>query len=108
MPKPQVIKNPFFLLLSLVGFAFVVTVCAYWLMSLAVIRDPLEAEPRSGLLGFLESHGTSLLIWEVGSLIVLCLAAMVTDDFWTRFWQSRSEKNSINSEGAQADESHTG
>ncbi len=107
MPRPQIIKNPFYLLLSLVGFAFVVTVCAYWLMSLAVIRDPLGESPRDGLLGFLEEHGTALLISEVAALMVLCLAAIATDDFWMRIWDRRNQDTTTNPEGTQTDESHS-
>lgn len=100
MPRPQLLRNPFYLLLSLVGFVFVVTVCAYWLMSLAVIRDPLGNEPRVGLLGFLEQHGTLLIVIEVAALLVLCVAAMATDDFWMR----RAEGKSPGSENSTTDE----
>lgn len=93
MPRPQIIKNPFYLLLALAGFAFVITVVAYWLMSLAVIRDPLSENPRDGLFSFLEAHGTSLLIGEVIGLVVLSLAAMVTDDFWMRLWERKDQRS---------------
>ncbi len=93
MPRPQIIKNPFYLLLSVAGFLFVVTVVAYWLMSLAVIKDPLGENPRDSLFSFLEAHGTSLLVGEVTALIVLSLAAMLTDDFWMRLWQRKDDQS---------------
>jgi hypothetical protein len=73
--------NPFYALLLVAGLAFVVTACAYGVMTYLGTRGQV---PESGLLVFLARHGVWLLLVEVAVVFVAGIAAMLTDNFWTR------------------------
>jgi hypothetical protein len=88
--------NPFYPLLVVAGTAFCITACAYGLMAMRSLRPhqagpaakagAAQVEPRGPhpLMTFLERHGTSLLLSELGLLAVFSFAAMGTDGYWTR------------------------
>jgi hypothetical protein len=78
--------NPFYPLLLVVGFVFAVTACAYGVMAVNLLSPAqvMRGVPESGLLAFLDRHGMSLLLSELGVLGVVTFAAIGTDDYWTR------------------------
>ena len=79
--------NPFYPLLVVVGIAFSITACAYGVMTVKMLQPEGAEEVRqgdTGLLPFLDRHGMTLLLSELGALAVLTFAAIGTDDFWTR------------------------
>lgn len=78
--------NPFYPVLVVVGMAFAVTACAYGLMTVKMLLPEGAAEVRqasSGLLYWMDRHGMTLLLSELGVLAVLTFAAIGTDDYWT-------------------------
>jgi hypothetical protein len=80
------IANPFYALLVLVGIAFVITACAYGVMTLRAVAPHAHAADGGNhpLLKFLQTHGSQLLLGEIVVLAIATFAAMGTDDFWTR------------------------
>lgn len=89
--------NPFYALLMVAGTVFAVTACAYGVMmvrslSAAQSQQPLDAD--SGLMAFLESQGDRVLMIELGVLAIATVAAIGTDEFWTRRAASRQTKAS--------------
>lgn len=86
MPRKKPI-NPFYVLLVIVGTAFVVTASAYGVMATRAIRPPRVAPgaepPKSSLITFMEAHGEKLLIGELLALAVCTVAAISTDNYWT-------------------------
>ena len=86
-PGPRVNKmkkiiNPFYAALVVVGLAFAMTACAYTVMSFQNL-DPHSAD-APGLSTLMKQHGLMILVVELGLLAVLTVAAISTDDFWTR------------------------
>ncbi len=82
--------NPFYVLLVIVGTAFVVTAFAYGLMAFNTVHPtsvPSDSSvipnPNHPLWQMLRRHGNQLLLWEVALLSVFTLAAMVTDTYWS-------------------------
>ncbi len=75
--------NPFYILLVLVGFAFVVTACAYGMMA---YRDVTAADGvgSAGLLHLMNAHGGTILAVEVVLLGLFTVGAIGTDEFWQR------------------------
>ena len=80
------ITNPFYAVLVVVGLAFAFTACAYTVMSFQNL-DP-HAIDRPGLGQLMKQHGLTILAVELGLLTLLTIAAISTDDFWSK----RAEK----------------
>jgi len=80
------IVNPFYAALVVVGLAFALTACAYTVMSFRHLDPHSLDEP--GLSTLMKEHGLVILAVELGLLTVLTIAAISTDDFWSR----RAEK----------------
>ena len=81
MPKR---KNPFYILLLIVGTAFGITAFAYMLMT---VRMGDVAESSAGALffdQFFDQYGLWLMGGELTLLTLLTFAAIATDDYWTR------------------------
>ena len=78
--------NPFYPVLLVVGLVFAVTACAYGVMAVNLLSPAqvMGDRPDSGLLAFLDQHGMTLLLSELGVLAVVTFAAIGTDDYWTR------------------------
>ena len=76
------IVNPFYAALVVVGLAFALTTCAYTVMSFREL-DPFAPEEQ-GLIALMKNHGLLILVSELGLLGVLTVAAIGTDDYWTR------------------------
>jgi hypothetical protein len=80
------ISNPFYALLVVAGIAFVITACAYGVMTLRAMSPQAQGADAGHhpLLEFLASHGSHLLIAEIALLAIATFAAIGTDDYWTR------------------------
>jgi hypothetical protein len=74
--------NPFYIALLPVGVAFAVTACAYGVMTVRGL-DPHQVE-EAGLVGLMDRHGLAIMVVELCCLAALTIAAIGTDDFWTR------------------------
>lgn len=87
-------KNPFYSLLVVVGMAFAVTACAYFVMALHGDRAARagEVQAAEGLLGYLQRHGNWVLGIELALLAVLTCGAIATDDYWTRREQAAARQ----------------
>ena len=76
--------NPFYALLVIVGMTFTLTACAYGVMTVRGIHPelaPPTSDSGEGLMHFLDKQGFSLLMWQIGILAFLTVAAMVTDSY---------------------------
>ncbi len=78
--------NPFFPLLLVVGVVFAITACAYGVMTVNLLSPAqvMGEAPERGLVAFLDHHGVTLLLSELGVLAVFTFAAIGTDDYWMR------------------------
>jgi hypothetical protein len=79
-------KNPFYTLLLLAAVLFCITACSYCVMILKRSAEATfqEAGEAGGLVGFLDTYGAYALSALVLTLAVFTVAAMATDDYWTR------------------------
>jgi hypothetical protein len=78
-------RNPFYVLLVPVGAVFVVTAFAYGIMAFQAVNSSARAAAEHGshpLFQWLHAHGDAAMLWEVGALAVLTLAALATDRYW--------------------------
>jgi hypothetical protein len=92
MSRPRKIVNPFFLLLGIVGAAFVVSAFVYGVMAVRLTHAAgswAEGESGHPLLMFFRENGTAVLIAELVLLALLTVAAIWTDEFWARRAQRR-------------------
>lgn len=71
MSEPTERPNLFFRLTTLAGAVFVVTILS---LVASIFSDP-QAPPAR----FLNAHGTTLILWQVGAILVLGLLAMTMD-----------------------------
>ena len=79
MPKRKP-KNPFYILLMIVGTAFALTACAYGVMTVRMTQAAV-ATPGDA---FFDNYGLWLMGGELTLLTLLTFAAIGTDDYWTR------------------------
>ena len=84
--------NPFYAVLVVAGVTFALTASLYGVM---VVRnlDPRAAEP-TGIIAFMESHGLTLMIFELVALALLTFAAIGSDDYWMRSSPRKDGENS--------------
>src|SRR5580704_9945792 len=73
--------NPFYPLLVAVSVVFVITACAYGVLTVRALA-PGGSGGDHPLLAFLDRHGVLLLLTEVGALAVVSFLAMGTDRYW--------------------------
>jgi hypothetical protein len=74
--------NPFYIAALPIGVLFAITACAYVVMTMQGL-DPQRAE-STGLIQLMERHGIAVMVGELAMLGILTIAAIITDDFWTR------------------------
>jgi hypothetical protein len=85
MPGKRSAKNPFYVLLVVLGIAFALTACAYSVMTLKAVQSPAAANADAdgaGLLWFLDRYGAWLMTGELVLLAVATFAAIATDRYW--------------------------
>lgn len=77
-------KNPFYVLLVILGISFALTACAYSVMTLKASRPAAEEQRGSGaaLLEFLNQHGAALMAGELLLLAIATVGAISTDRYW--------------------------
>lgn len=71
MPRPR--RNPFYVLLGIVGFLFTITATSYCVAVLRGVRPVAVDQAPSAFERLMDRHGTSLL---VGELVVLAIATV--------------------------------
>lgn len=87
MATPKRAINPFYVLLVIVGVAFLITACAYGVMTIKQMRvEGSDADNGSSasFVQFVDEHGFALLMWEIALLALATVAAIATDEFWSR------------------------
>jgi hypothetical protein len=89
MPQP-VPTNPFYVLLLAVGVVFAITACAYCVMT---VRGLEPGANEVGLMAVMSQHGLTILIAELVGLGVLTVAAIGTDEYWTRRAEVREQRS---------------
>ena len=98
--KPREPVNPFYVLLAIVGFAFVITACAYATMlyraTTAAAAGDLGA---AGLMAFVDAYGMRVLAIELCLLGAFTFGAMWLDQYRSR--QGRIENQSEDSGSRQ-------
>lgn len=105
--------NPFYVLLVGVGILFVVTACAYGVMTVRQIEpaaDEAEIGTPHDLLEFMDRHGSTALMVELAALAVLTVAAIGTDSWWTQRGGEtppRPPQSERNRDGSVAQDRHT-
>jgi uncharacterized protein YneF (UPF0154 family) len=85
--KPQQFRNPFYVLLLVVGLLFFVTVCGYAVMTVRGMSTMANDTPdvsANQLMVLMDEHGFALLMGELVALAVVTFAAMATDQHWMR------------------------
>lgn len=96
--------NPFYVLVLIAGIAFAITACAYGIMIVRKLEPPPSRAAQAGaaqaggvqsgeqteedaaheLVEWMDRHGFKALMIELAVLAVATLAAMGTDELWTR------------------------
>jgi len=83
--------NPFYPAIVAIGVAFAVTACAYGVMTVRGL-NPHHAQ-ETGLIGLMAQHGLVIIVVELAILGVLTVSAIMSDDFWTRRFQTLERGN---------------
>ncbi len=90
--------NPFYFAALPIGMLFAVTACVFVVMTMQGL-DPQRAE-ETGLIRVMAQHGVAILVGELAILALLTVAAIATDDFWTRRFETVQSKNATASSPA--------
>jgi hypothetical protein len=85
--------NPFYVAALPAGILFAITACAFLVMTLQA-GDPQRAE-STGLVRLMDEHGVVILVVELAVLGVLTVGAIVTDEFWTRWFEPGSSDENV-------------
>jgi hypothetical protein len=85
MPQPKPV-NPFYVAALPVGVIFAITACSYMVMAYRGL-NPHHAN-ETGLVGLMDRHGMAILLVELAILGALTIAAISTDGFWTRRFET--------------------
>jgi len=96
MGKLKKYINPFYALLIPVGVAFVISATTYGVMTVRDTAGSASGVPQeeTGLLGFMDQHGVSILSIEVMLLGLFTLCAIGTDEIWFRRAAAKSKTTS--------------
>jgi hypothetical protein len=98
LSKAAKAKNPFYLMLAIVGTLFALTAFAYGIMYLQLVRgdQASAAWAEHPLMRGLRSYGDLALGIELAALGLLTFAAIGTDSFWERrAAQERAEQTPL-------------
>ncbi len=86
-PEKKKEFNPFYALLIVAGVAFCLTAFLYSILCLRELR-PEEAVNQgplgTRLMSWLDDHGLVALLVEVAVIAILTVAAIATDEYWTK------------------------
>jgi len=82
--------NPFYVASLPIGILFGLTACAYVVMTMRGL-DPQRAE-ETGLVRLMEQRGMLIMMIELAVLAGLTAAAIFSDDFWMRRFQTAERR----------------
>ena len=97
MPQPKP-TNPFYLALIPVGVVFALTACSYMVMAYRGL-DP-HSESEQGLPGLMNHWGLTIMGVELALLGILMVAAIASDDFWTRRFEAAQTRDNSEREAS--------
>ncbi len=78
--------NPFYVAALPVGVLFALTACAFVVMTMQGADPQRPAE--IGLVALMAKHGVAIMVGELAVLGTLTIAAIATDDLWTRRFEA--------------------
>ena len=99
--------NPFYGVLVVVGVLFLLTATSYFVVTLQGRRTALwfrAAQPAHSFVFWMELFGFTALMVELGVLAAATIAAIGTDDYWTRRAAAASHESSAAPEPAAAED----
>lgn len=83
MPRPR--RNPFYLVLGLVGFLFTITASSYCISVLRGVRpETARAAKPHAFEQLMDRHGTALLAGQLVVLAVATVGAVALDEYHAR------------------------
>ena len=83
MPRPP--RNPFYIVLGLVGFLFTITASSYCVSVLRGVRpETAQAEKPHLFEVLMDRHGTALLTGQLVVLAVATVGAVALDEYHIR------------------------
>ena len=86
--------NPFYIILVVTGILFTVTAIGFGIVVVRNVRQlSTIGDPHAGssLLAWLDAHGVFVMIVQLVILALSTVAAITTDDFWTRRAEKRNK-----------------
>lgn len=84
MKRSRKSANPFYVLLVLVGIAFVITAALFCVMVTRTNAAGGALPAEHPLMIWMDQHGMSLLMAELAVLMFCTFGAIGTDDYWQR------------------------
>ena len=90
MPQPKP-TNPFYLALIPVGVIFAITACSYSVMA-SLGQNP-HHDNEQGLPGLMNHWGMTIMGVQLALLGILTVAAIASDDFWTRRFEATQTRD---------------
>jgi hypothetical protein len=87
------LRNPFYVLLMVVGVVFTITMCAYAVMTVR-LGQSAEPPPTEGLMWLLSEHGLAIIVVELAVLGLATVLAISTDEYWTGGEEAPPEEES--------------
>jgi len=89
--------NPFYVLLLIVGTLFVITCFAYAVMTVHQMDvTRVAASRQSSLIRVMEQHGLTFIVSELIVLAICTVAAIGTDEFWTKMGEAKASQADAN------------
>lgn len=83
MPSPRKRVNVWYGLLLVVGVAFCITACSYFVLALRDVRSvevgPAAGPVRTKFMDFIDQHGVKLMTVEIAALAILTVGSIATD-----------------------------
>lgn len=77
-------RNPFYVVLGVVGFLFTITAASSCLTVLRGVRRETSRDAKVPLEVFMHKHGTALLTGQLVVLAVATVGAVALDEYRTR------------------------
>lgn len=83
-PMRKAPRNPFYVVLGVVGFLFTITAASSCLTVLRGVRPETARAAKSPLEVFMHRHGTAVLTGQLVVLAVATVGAVALDEYRTR------------------------
>lgn len=74
-------RNPFYIVLGVVGFVFTITAASSCLTVLRGVRRETAGAAKTGLETFMDRHGTALMAGQLAVLALATVGAVALDEY---------------------------